>query len=123
MRAPRALAVSSRSIQTGTRFSSISTCEQDGQSPSTCEHERDHPLVPAASIVFIVAVALTVSGFVPATQAEQTAATSERERDARDKGGPAIFRFDTLRHTDGAEFDSRSEGGPRRISRVALIGG
>ena len=53
-------------------------------------------LIGAASIVFIFAVAFAVSGFVPATQAEQTTGTSERERAARDKGGRAIFRFDTF---------------------------
>ena len=53
-------------------------------------------LIGAASIVFILAVAFAVSGFVPATQAEQTAATSERERATRDKDGQAIFRFDTF---------------------------
>ena len=53
-------------------------------------------LIGAASIVFILAVAFAVSGFVPATQAEQTAAASERERAARHKDGQAIFRFDTF---------------------------
>ena len=53
-------------------------------------------LIGAASIVFILAVAFAVSGFVPATQAEQTAATSERERAPRHKDGQAIFRFDTF---------------------------
>ena len=53
-------------------------------------------LIGAASIVFILAVAFAVSGFVPATQAEQTAATSERERATRHKDGQAIFRFDTF---------------------------
>ena len=53
-------------------------------------------LIGAASIVFILAVAFAVSGFVPATQAEQTAATSERARATGDKDGQAIFRFDTF---------------------------
>ena len=34
-------------------------------------------LIGAASIVFVLAVAFALSGFAPATQAEQTAATSE----------------------------------------------
>jgi mono/diheme cytochrome c family protein len=50
-------------------------------------------LIGAVSIVFILAVAFAVSGLVPATQAEQPAATSER---GRDKDGQAIFRFDTF---------------------------
>ena len=53
-------------------------------------------LIGAASIVFLLAVAFAVSGFVPATQADQTAATSERERATREGGGQAIFRFDTF---------------------------
>ena len=52
--------------------------------------------IGAASIVIILAVAFSVPGFVPATQAEQTAAASERERAPRDKDGQAIFRFDTF---------------------------
>jgi hypothetical protein len=53
-------------------------------------------LIGAASIVFILAVAFAVSGLAPATHAEQTAATSERERATSDKDGQAIFRFDTF---------------------------
>ena len=53
-------------------------------------------LIGAASIVFILAVAFAVSGFVPGTQADQTAAASERERATRHKDGQAIFRFDTF---------------------------
>ncbi len=53
-------------------------------------------LICAVSIVFILAVGFAVSGAVPATQAEQTAAASDRGRVSRDKDGQAIFRFDTF---------------------------
>ena len=52
--------------------------------------------IGAASIVIILAVAFSVPGFVPATQAEQTAAASEGERAPLEKDGQAIFRFDTF---------------------------
>jgi mono/diheme cytochrome c family protein len=53
-------------------------------------------LIGAASVVFILATAFAMSGFAPATRAEQTAATSERERARPHKDGQAIFRFDTF---------------------------
>jgi mono/diheme cytochrome c family protein len=53
-------------------------------------------LIGAVTIVFILAVAFAVSGFVAPTQAEQTAATSERGRTSHDKQGQTIFRFDTF---------------------------
>ncbi len=52
-------------------------------------------IVPASS-VFILAVVFSVSGFVPATRAEQSAVAHERERAPRHKDGQAIFRFDTF---------------------------
>ena len=51
-------------------------------------------LIGAASVVFILVLAFAISA--PATLAEQTVATSERERAARHKDGQAIFRFDTF---------------------------
>jgi len=53
-------------------------------------------LIAAASVVFILVTAFAMSGFAPATYAEQTAATSEDERAPRHKDGQAIFRFDTF---------------------------
>jgi hypothetical protein len=53
-------------------------------------------LICAVSIVFILAVGFAVSGAVPAAQAEQAAAASDRGRVSRDKDGQAIFRFDTF---------------------------
>src|SRR5262245_49307495 len=53
-------------------------------------------LIAAASVVFILVTAFTMSGFAPATYAEQAAATSEAERAPRHKDGQAIFRFDTF---------------------------
>jgi hypothetical protein len=51
-------------------------------------------LIGAASVVFILGLAFVISA--PATRAEQTVATSERERATRHKDGQAIFRFDTF---------------------------
>jgi mono/diheme cytochrome c family protein len=51
-------------------------------------------LIGAASVVFILALAFVISA--PATRAEQTVATSERERATRHSDGQAIFRFDTF---------------------------
>jgi len=51
-------------------------------------------LIGAASVGFILALAFAISA--PPTQAEQTAATSERERGARHQDGQTIFRFDTF---------------------------
>jgi hypothetical protein len=51
-------------------------------------------LIGAASIVFILALAFAISA--PATRAEQSAATSERERATHHQDGQAIFRFDTF---------------------------
>jgi cytochrome c5 len=53
-------------------------------------------LIAAASVVFILVTAFAISGFAPATYAEQTAAPSETERASRHKDGQAIFRFDTF---------------------------
>jgi hypothetical protein len=52
-------------------------------------------LIGAASTVFILAAAFANARFVPATQAEEAAATSERHA-TRHKEGRAIFRFDTF---------------------------
>jgi len=51
-------------------------------------------LIGAASVVFILALAFAISA--PASRAEQTVATSEREPATRHKDGQAIFRFDTF---------------------------
>jgi hypothetical protein len=53
-------------------------------------------LIGAVSIVFILTVAFAVSGVVPATEAQQLAVTSERERATRHNGGQEIFRFETF---------------------------
>src|SRR5262245_16470411 len=53
-------------------------------------------LIAAASVVFILVTAFAMSGFAPATYAEQTATTSEAERAPRHQDGQAIFRFDTF---------------------------
>src|SRR5262245_47121024 len=53
-------------------------------------------LIAAASVVFILVTAFGMSGFAPATHAEQTGATPEAERAPRHKDGQAIFRFDTF---------------------------
>jgi mono/diheme cytochrome c family protein len=53
-------------------------------------------LIGAASLVFVLAAAYAVSGFVPATHAEQTAPKFERDHGPRQKDGQAIFRFDTF---------------------------
>ena len=50
-------------------------------------------LIVSASAVVIIVVAFSVSGFVPASRAEQSAGTYEWERH---KDGQAIFRFDTF---------------------------
>lgn len=52
-------------------------------------------LISAASIVCILAMVLGMSGGAPGAQAEQTVASSERER-ATHRSGQAIFRFDTF---------------------------
>lgn len=52
-------------------------------------------LIGAALIGFTVAMGFAISGLTPAAQAEQSAASSERER-ARPHNGQAIFRFDTF---------------------------
>lgn len=52
-------------------------------------------LIGAVSIVFILAMALAVSGVPPGARAEQTTAHSEQGRAAR-QDGQAIFRFDTF---------------------------
>jgi mono/diheme cytochrome c family protein len=53
-------------------------------------------LIGTSSLVFMLAGAFAMSGFAPATRAEQTAAGPERERATRHKDGRAIFRFDTF---------------------------
>jgi mono/diheme cytochrome c family protein len=53
-------------------------------------------LIAAASIVFLLVTAFAMSGFAPATYAEQTAGRSEAEPAPRHKDGQAIFRFDTF---------------------------
>src|SRR5688572_22939915 len=51
--------------------------------------------IVAASTVFVIAMALSLSGLAPATQAEQQAATS-RLGASNHLDGQAIFRFDTF---------------------------
>ncbi len=53
-------------------------------------------LIVSVSAVVIIVVAFSVSGFVPASRAEQSAGTYEWERAPRHKDGQAIFRFDTF---------------------------
>jgi hypothetical protein len=53
-------------------------------------------LIGAASIVFVLALAFSLSGFASATGRATTIETSEHERDVRHKDGQAIFRFDTF---------------------------
>ena len=52
-------------------------------------------LIGAASIVFVLAVVFAISGYAPATHAEQKAQTS-LERGQRQRDGQDIFRFDTF---------------------------
>ena len=54
-------------------------------------------LIGTASIIFVVAMALAISGIAPATQASQFApTTSERDDGAKRREGQTIFRFDTF---------------------------
>jgi len=52
-------------------------------------------LISAASIVFVLAVVFAISGYTPATHAEQKAQASF-ERGQRQRDGREIFRFDTF---------------------------
>ncbi len=51
--------------------------------------------IGTASFVFVVAIALALSGLMPATQAERQATTA-RLGEPRHRDGQAIFRFDTF---------------------------
>jgi mono/diheme cytochrome c family protein len=53
-------------------------------------------LIGAASIVFALTMAFAISGYAPATRAEQTASTSGRVSEQLLRDGRAIFRFDTF---------------------------
>src|ERR1051325_6810808 len=53
-------------------------------------------LIGAASVVFIVAISVAMSGFAPAIHAGQTTRTSEGDRGSSHQDGQAIFRFDTF---------------------------
>jgi hypothetical protein len=53
-------------------------------------------LIGAASIVYVVAMALALSGLAPATQAEQQGRSSGPNAEQRHLDGQAIFRFDTF---------------------------
>src|SRR5213593_4032656 len=53
-------------------------------------------LIAAASIVFILAMAFAISGFAPATRAEEDTLASGREGEPHHPDGQAIFRFDTF---------------------------
>lgn len=52
--------------------------------------------IGAVSIVFALALAYAISGFAPATQAEQTASRSGHNGKQALRDGQAIFRFDTF---------------------------
>src|SRR5688572_67094 len=53
-------------------------------------------LIGAASIVFALTMVYAISGYAPATQAEQTGSTSGRNGEHTLRDGQAIFRFDTF---------------------------
>ena len=54
-------------------------------------------LIGAASIVFVLAMALALSGVIPTTHARQFAPAPARSDDeAKRREGQAIFRFDTF---------------------------
>jgi mono/diheme cytochrome c family protein len=53
-------------------------------------------LIGAASIVFVLAMAYAVSGFVPATQTEHAGITSRQASEQTLRDGQQIFRFDTF---------------------------
>ena len=53
-------------------------------------------LIGAASIVFALTMIYAISGYAPATQAEQTSSTSGRDGEQTLRDGQAIFRFDTF---------------------------
>ena len=52
--------------------------------------------IGAAAVVFILTLAFALSGFAPASRAEQTAASFEQRRSPRHQDGQSIFRFDTF---------------------------
>jgi hypothetical protein len=52
--------------------------------------------IGAASLVYVLAMAFTISGFAPAPQAKQRTVRAEQNGDARHREGQAIFRFDTF---------------------------
>ena len=53
-------------------------------------------VIGAAAIVFALTMAYAISGYAPATQAEQTRGTSGRDGEQTLRDGQAIFRFDTF---------------------------
>ena len=53
-------------------------------------------LIGAASLVFVVAMAFALTGFVPATRAQQESGSSGPHGEQRHRDGQAIFRFDTF---------------------------
>jgi hypothetical protein len=53
-------------------------------------------LIGAASIVFVLAMAVALSGLAPAPQVGQSVVLSAREAGTRHRDGQSIFRFDTF---------------------------
>src|SRR5688572_1215512 len=53
-------------------------------------------LIGAASAVFVLAMAFAISGFAPATSAEQRGRNPVQQEDQLRLEGQAIFRFDTF---------------------------
>jgi hypothetical protein len=53
-------------------------------------------LIGAAVVVFILTMVFAISGFAPATRAEQNGPLSGGESGSRQRDGQAIFRFDTF---------------------------
>ena len=52
--------------------------------------------IGAAALVFALTMAYAISGYAPATQAEQTGSTSGSDGEQTLRDGQAIFRFDTF---------------------------
>jgi mono/diheme cytochrome c family protein len=53
-------------------------------------------VIGAAAIVFALTMVYAISGYAPATEAEQTGSTSGRDGEQTLRDGQAIFRFDTF---------------------------
>lgn len=59
------------------------------------------PLIGGASAIFMLAIAFDVSGFAPATQAEQNAPASEREFGTRHRDGRSCCHLLRAGHSIG----------------------